>query len=141
MVSQDGQIRSFVNNGSASTCPAAIFFTSQSTGGTSSSCWCLSQTPFIQSSVPSGQAGPASGPDGTKTSMETMNMSSPLENLYPQTDQEPVFQQPGPVASAVSSGPLHFPARDIMSPDQIEDGSWLPDVFVYKINQKLMDGF
>ena len=82
----------------------------------------LSQTPFIQSSVPSSQAGPASGLDGTKTSLETMIMSSPLENFYPKTHQEPVFQQPGPVASAVSSGPLHFPARDIMSPDQIEEG-------------------
>ena len=30
----------------------------------------LSQTAFIQSSVPSGQAGPASGPDGTQTSAE-----------------------------------------------------------------------
>ena len=69
----------------------------------------LSQTPFIQSSVPSGQAGPASGLDGTKTSMETMNMSSPLENLYPETEQEPVFQQPGPVASAVFR-PVAFPS-------------------------------
>ena len=82
----------------------------------------LSQTPFIQSSVPSGQAGPASGPDGTQTST-AMNMSSPLENLYPETDPEPVFHQPGPVYSTQSSsGPLHFPARDIMSPDQIEEG-------------------
>ena len=83
----------------------------------------LSQTPFIQSSVPSSQAGPASGPDGTQTATESsMNMSSPLENLYPETDPEPVFQ-PGPVSSAVSSsGPLHFPARDILSPDQVEEG-------------------
>ena len=52
----------------------------------------LSQTPFIQSSVPSGQAGPASGPDGTHTATESsMNMSSPLENLYPEADSEPVF--------------------------------------------------
>ena len=43
--------------------------------------------------------------------------------MYPETDQEPVFQQHGLVASAVSSsGPLHFPARDIMSPDQVEEG-------------------
>ena len=78
----------------------------------------LSQTPFIQSSVPCGQAGPASGPDGTQTTTSTaLNMVSPLENLYPETDQEP-----GPVASAVSSGPLHFPARDVMLPDQIEEG-------------------
>ena len=82
----------------------------------------LSQNPFIQSSVPSGQAGPASGPDGTKTSMENVTMSSPLENLYPSSDHEPVFEQPGPVASAVSSDPLHIPARDIMSLDQFEEG-------------------
>ena len=82
----------------------------------------LSQTPFIQSSVPSGQAGPASGPDGTKTSMENVTMSSPLENLYPSSDHEPVFQQPGPVTSAGSSGPVHFPARDVMPPEQFEEG-------------------
>ena len=84
----------------------------------------LSQTPFIQSAVPSGQAGPASGPDGTQTAAEsTMNMSSRLENLYPETDVELVFLQPGLVSSAVSSsGPLHFPARDIIQPDQIEEG-------------------
>ena len=52
-----------------------------------------------------------------------MNMSSPLENLYPETDPEPVFQQPGPVYSTQSSSsPLHFPARDIISPDQFEEG-------------------
>ena len=82
----------------------------------------LSQNPFIQSSVPSGQASPASGPDGTKTSMENVTMSSPLENLYPSSDHEPVFQQPGPVTSAVSSGPVHFPARDVMPPEQFEEG-------------------
>ena len=53
----------------------------------------LSQTPFLQSSVPSSQAGPA--PDGTQTTTSTdLNMVSPLENLYPDTDQEPVFLQP-----------------------------------------------
>ena len=83
----------------------------------------LSQTPFLQSSVPSGQAGPASGPDGTQTTTSTdLNMVSPLENLYPDTDQERVFLQPGPVASAVSSGLRHFPTRDVMLPDQIEEG-------------------
>ena len=82
----------------------------------------LSQNPFIQSSVPSGQAGPASGPDGTKTSMENVTMSSPLENLYPSSDLEPVFQQPGPVTSAVSSGLVHFPARDVIPPEQFEEG-------------------
>ena len=82
----------------------------------------LSQTPFIQSSVLSGQAGPASGPYGTQTSSQPMYRSSPLENLYPETYQKPVFQQPGLVASAVSTGPLQHSARDIMSPDQIEEG-------------------
>ena len=84
----------------------------------------LYQTPFMQSSVPSGQADPASGPDGTQTAAESSrNMSSPLENLYPETDSEPVFQQPRPVSSAVSSsGPLHFPAREFLSPDQVEEG-------------------
>ena len=39
----------------------------------------LSQTPFIQSSVPSGHAGLASGPNGTQTSTTNpMNTSSPL---------------------------------------------------------------
>ena len=61
----------------------------------------LSQTPFMQSSVLSGQAAPASGPDGTQAS-QYMYRSSPLENLYPEAEQEPVFQQPGPVTSALS---------------------------------------
>ena len=83
----------------------------------------ISQTPFLQSSVPSRQAGPASGPDGTQTTTSTaLNMVSPLENLYPETDQEPVFHQPGPVTSAVSSGPLHFPTQDVMLLDQMEEG-------------------
>ena len=52
-----------------------------------------------------------------------MDMSSPLENLYPETDPEPVFAQPSPVSSAqTSSSPLHFPAWDVMLPDQIEEG-------------------
>ena len=84
----------------------------------------ISQNPFIQSSGPSGQAGPASGPDGSQTLTSTaISRSSPLENLYPETDPEPVFQQPGPVSSSQpSSGPLHFPARDIIPPDQFEEG-------------------
>ena len=69
----------------------------------------LSQTPFLQSSVPAGQAGP--------------EMTSPLENLYPEAGPEPVFAQPGPVSTVeTSSGPLQFPARDVMPPDQIEEG-------------------
>ena len=58
----------------------------------------------------------------TVTSMDSMHMSSPLENLYSKTDLEPVFYQPSPVASTVSSSPLQFPARDIVSPDQFEEG-------------------
>ena len=59
----------------------------------------LSQAPFMLSAVPSGQAGPASGPDRTST-ITSVGMSS-LENLYPDTDvdtTEPVFSQPGPVS-------------------------------------------
>ena len=80
----------------------------------------LSQTPFLQSSVPSGQAGPASGSDRTQSFTQTsMQMSSPLQNLYPDTEAEPVFQHPGLVAATVpSSAPFQFPARVIMSPDK-----------------------
>ena len=123
MVCKDGQIGSFDTKcqrppQQLSFSPVKVPVVHQPPAGA------LSQTPFIQSSVPSGQAGPASGPDGTQTSASTaMNMSSPLENLYPETNPEPVFQQPGPISSAQSSsGPLHFPAQDIMSPDQIEEG-------------------
>ena len=57
----------------------------------------------LLSAVPSGQAGPASGLDGTLTTA-SVEMTSPLENLYPDTDtSEPVFSQPGPVLS-FSSG-------------------------------------
>ena len=44
-----------------------------------------SQAPFMFSAVPSGQAGPASGPDRTKATatVTSLGMSSPLENLYP----------------------------------------------------------
>ena len=82
----------------------------------------LSQTPFLLSSVPSGQAAPASGPDRAQNST-SLDMSSPLENLYPEADPEPVFAQPG-LASAVepSSSPCLVPARDVMPPDQIEEG-------------------
>ena len=76
----------------------------------------LSHTPFIQSSSLSGQAGLASGPDGALTlPVSTITRSSPLDNLYPDTDPEPVFQQPGPVPPAQSStGPVHFPVRDVI---------------------------
>ena len=65
----------------------------------------LSQAPFLLSAVPSGQAGPASGPDRTCVSATatttSVGMTSLLENLYPDTDvdaTEPVFAQPGPVS-------------------------------------------
>ena len=61
----------------------------------------LSQTPFLLSSVPSGQAAPASGLDGALTTASatmSVGMTSLLENLYPDIDSsEPVFSQPGPV--------------------------------------------
>ena len=42
----------------------------------------LSQTPFLLSTVPSGQAAPASGPDRTPSStISSVDMVSPLENL------------------------------------------------------------
>ena len=58
------------------------------------------------SAVPSSQAGPASGPDRAQTST-SLEMSSPLENLYPEADLEPVFAQPG-LASTIEAvtGPL-----------------------------------
>ena len=83
MVGQDGQARSLVNYGSTSTFPAAIFVTGQSPGHASITCWSLISDPiYAIFCVPSGQAAPASSPDGTQTAAESsMNMSSPLENL------------------------------------------------------------
>ena len=82
----------------------------------------LSQTPFLQSSVPSGQAGPAFGPDRTQTSTSE-EMTSPLESLYPEAGPEPVFAEPGPVPTVeTSSSLLQFPARDVLLLDQIEEG-------------------
>ena len=88
----------------------------------------LSQTPFLISSVPSGQAGPASGPDRTHTQTATsscVDMVSPLENLYQQSDPEPVFSHPastGPVSASfeLSVDPLPASARNITPPDQVE---------------------
>ena len=59
----------------------------------------LSHTPFMLSSVPSGQAGPASGPARTQTQASTtttssVDMVSPLDNLYQESDLEPVFAHP-----------------------------------------------
>ena len=84
----------------------------------------LSQNPFIQSSSLSGQAGSASGPDRAQSlPVSTVTRSSPLDNLYPDPDPEPVFQQPGPVPPAFSAtGPVHFPAQDFIPPEQSEEG-------------------
>ena len=64
----------------------------------------LSQAPFLLSAVPSGQAGPASGPDRTQTTTtSSVDLVSPLENLYQESDPEPLFAQPassGPVTSS-----------------------------------------
>ena len=81
----------------------------------------VSQNPFLISSVPPGQASLASGPDKAHTS--TVDMSSPLENLYPEADPEPVFAQPGPApATDFSSGPLPASDRDTFQPEQTEEG-------------------
>ena len=61
----------------------------------------ISQTPFLLTSGPSGQAAPASGPDRTQTS-STVDMISPLEHLYQDPDPEPVFDGPA------SSGPESY---------------------------------
>ena len=59
-----------------------------------------SQAPFLLSAVPTGQAGPASGLDRTLTTTTSVEMTSPLENLYPDNDiSEPVFAQPGLVSA------------------------------------------
>ena len=84
----------------------------------------ISQTPFLQSAALSGQAGPASGPDRAQAlPVSTLTRSSPLDNLYPDNDPEPVFQQPGPVpATQSSTRQVIFSARDAIPPDQTEEG-------------------
>ena len=84
----------------------------------------ISQTPFMQSAALSGQAGPVSGPDGAQAlPVSTVTRSSPLDNLYPDNDPEPVFQQPSSVPSTQSStGQVLFSARDAIPPDQTEEG-------------------
>ena len=86
----------------------------------------LSQTPFLLSSVPSGQATSASGPDGTLTTASattSVEMTSPLENLYPDIDSsELVFFQPGPVATGeLLCQPHPFSATD-PAPETYEEG-------------------
>ena len=88
----------------------------------------LSQTPFLLASVPSGQAGLASGPDRTQTTTtSSVDMVSPLENLYQEPDPEPVFARPassGPVSTSYEQciEPLPVSARNISPPDQTEEG-------------------
>ena len=65
----------------------------------------LSQTPFLISTVPSGQAGPDRKQNTTTSSVD---MISPLENLYQETDPEPVFAQlvsAGPASATYEHGP------------------------------------
>ena len=81
----------------------------------------LSQTPFLLLAVPSDQASPASGPDGVQAN-KSLDMSSPLENLYPNNDPEPVFAQPGLVSATVSSaGPLPVSAWEVIPLEQYEE--------------------
>ena len=82
----------------------------------------LSQTPFLMSAVHFGQAGPASGLDRAQTSTP-LEMSSPLENLYPEADLEPVFAQPGLVSSTEPvTDPLPVSVQDVLPPEQFEEG-------------------
>ena len=88
----------------------------------------LSQAPFMLSAVPSGQAGPASGPDRTRatTTVTSVGMSSPVENLYPEQDvdtTEPVFSQPGPVSYGDPlSHSLPVSSARFLPPDPVEEG-------------------
>ena len=83
----------------------------------------LSNNPFLLPSVPSGQAGPAFGPDRTPTITATtsssVDMVSPLENLY--QDPEPVFAEPassGPVSSLEQCAEtLPVSTRDMTQPE------------------------
>ena len=88
---------------------------------------CISQTPFLLTSVPSGQAAPASGPDRTQTSTSSVDMISPLENLYQEPDPELVFAisaSSGPVSTSYDQSvePLPVSVRNISPPNQLEEG-------------------
>ena len=88
----------------------------------------LSQAPFILSTVPSGQAGPASGPDRTSATatVTSVGMPSPLENLYLEPDvdtTEPVFSQPGRVSYGDSlSHSLPVSSASYLPLDPVEEG-------------------
>ena len=80
------------------------------------------QAPFLLFAVPSSQAGPVSSPDTTHTAT-SVEMTSPLENLYPDNDtSEPVLAQPGLVSAVEQvSHPLPVSASDV-SPEPFEEG-------------------
>ena len=92
----------------------------------------LSQAPFLLSAVPSGQAGPASGPDRTSfiatAPTTSVGMTSPLENLYPEPEAdidstEPVFSQPGPVSYGVLlSHSVPVSSSSYLPPEPVEEG-------------------
>ena len=73
----------------------------------------LFQTPFLLSTVPSSQASPASCPDRMQAN-KSLDMPSPLENLYPDSDPELVLAQLSLVSDTVSSvGPLSVSAQEL----------------------------
>ena len=85
----------------------------------------LSQAPFLLSTVPSGQAAAASSPDGALTTVATtsVRMTSPLENLYPDIDSsEPVFSQPGLVATGELVSHPHPVSATDPTPERYEEG-------------------
>ena len=69
-----------------------------------------------------------SGPDRTSvtTTVTSVGMSSPLENLYPEPDvdtTEPVFSQPRPVSYGDSlSHSLPVSSASYLPPDPVEEG-------------------
>ena len=88
----------------------------------------LSQKPFLLPTVSSGQASPAFGLDRTHittaTTSSSVDMVSPLENLYQEPDSEPASS--GPVSSVEQCvEPLLVSARDIIQPEQTEEGELL----------------
>ena len=88
----------------------------------------LSPTPFLLSTVPSSQAGPASGPDRPQTATtSSVDMISPLENMYQESDPEPVFTNSASSSPVTSSyeqcvEPLLVSAQNITPPEQAEEG-------------------
>ena len=84
----------------------------------------LSQAPFMLSVVPSGQAG--LDRTSVTTTVTSVGMTSPLENLYPDPDvdsTEPVFLQPGPVSYGDSSShSLPVSSASYLPPEPAEEG-------------------